>query len=318
VTEPVLLADVVRSDFVEGHHRGSVVVTNPDGAVDWAVGVVDQPMFPRSSNKPMQALGMLRRGLPLTDELLALAGASHSGEQFHLDGVRKILAEAGLEESALRTPVAYPLDDDTRDAWVRGGHGKERIVMNCSGKHAAMLLTSKLNGWSLEDYRSPDHPLQKEIRTAIEDTAGEQVSHVAVDGCGAPIFALTLAGLARSFGRFAGAAADTPEGRIADAFRAYPEYASGSTRDEAELMRAVNGLFCKAGAEGVYAVGLADGTGIALKLEDGTPRARKVVMAATLQRLGITNETIENHLHFDLTGGDSVVGAVRPHAPTFS
>jgi len=318
VTEPVLLADVVRSDFVEGHHRGSVVVTNPDGAVDWAVGVVDQPTFPRSSNKPMQALGMLRRGLPLTDELLALAGASHSGEQFHLDGVRKILAEAGLEESALRTPVAYPLDDDTRDAWVRGGHGKERIVMNCSGKHAAMLLTSKLNGWSLEDYRSPDHPLQKEIRTAIEDTAGEQVSHVAVDGCGAPIFALTLAGLARSFGRFAGAAADTPEGRIADAFRAYPEYASGSTRDEAELMRAVNGLFCKAGAEGVYAVGLADGTGIALKLEDGTPRARKVVMAATLQRLGITNETIENHLHFDLTGGDAVVGAVRPHAPTFA
>ena len=190
--------------------------------------------------------------------------------------------------------------------------------MNCSGKHAAMLLTSKLNGWSLEDYRSPDHPLQKEIRTAIEDTAGEQVSHVAVDGCGAPIFALTLAGLARSFGRFAGAAADTPEGRIADAFRAYPEYASGSTRDEAELMRAVNGLFCKAGAEGVYAVGLADGTGIALKLEDGTPRARKVVMAATLQRLGITNETIENHLHFDLTGGDAVVGAVRPHAPTFA
>ena len=318
MTEPVLLADVVRSDFVEGHHRGAVVVTNPDGTVDWAVGVVDQPMFPRSSNKPMQALGMLRRGLPLTDELLALAGASHSGEQFHLDGVRKILAEAGLEESALRTPVAYPLDDDTRDAWVRGGHGKERIVMNCSGKHAAMLLTSKLNGWSLDDYRSPDHPLQKEIRTAIEDTAGEQVSHVGVDGCGAPIFALTLAGLARSFGRFAGAVADTLEGRIADAFRAYPEYASGSTRDEAELMRAVNGLFCKAGAEGVYAVGLADGTGIALKLEDGTPRARKVVMAATLQRLGITNETIENHLHFDLTGGDAVVGAVRPHAPTFA
>jgi len=318
VTEPVLLADVVRSDFVEGHHRGSVVVTNPDGAVDWAVGVVDQPMFPRSSNKPMQALGMLRRGLPLTDELLALAGASHSGEQFHLDGVRRILGLGGLDVDALQTPPDYPLDDDAKAAAIRAGEVPSSLAMNCSGKHAAMLLTSKLNGWSLEDYRSPDHPLQKEIRTAIEDTAGEQVSHVAVDGCGAPIFALTLAGLARSFGRFAGAAADTPEGRIADAFRAYPEYASGSTRDEAELMRAVNGLFCKAGAEGVYAVGLADGTGIALKLEDGTPRARKVVMAATLQRLGITNETIENHLHFDLTGGDAVVGAVRPHAPTFA
>src|SRR4051794_8659290 len=138
-------------------------------------------MFPRSSNKPMQALGMLRNGLPLTEELLALAGASHSGEQFHVDGVRKILATAGLDESALLTPVAYPLDDETRDAWVKGGHGKERVVMNCSGKHAAMLLTSKLNDWDLKTYRSPDRPLQKEIRTAIEDTAGEKVSYVAVD-----------------------------------------------------------------------------------------------------------------------------------------
>lgn len=314
----MILADVVRSDFVEGHHRGSVVVTNADGSVAWAAGVVDEPMFPRSSNKPMQALGMLRNGLPLTGELLALAGASHSGEQFHVDGVRRILAIAGLDESALQTPAAYPMMDDSRDEWVRAGHGKERVVMNCSGKHAAMLLTSKLNDWPLTDYRSPDHPLQLEIRRAIEDAAGEKVSYIAIDGCGAPIFALTLAGLARSFGLFAAAPPDTHEGQIADAFRAHPEYASGSTRDEAELMRATHGLFCKAGAEGVYAVGLPDGRGIALKLEDGTARARKVVMAATLQRLGITNPTIEDHLRFDLTGGDNVVGAVRPHAPSFA
>ncbi|MEU4193473.1 asparaginase [Kribbella sp. NPDC026611] len=318
MSEPVILADVVRSDFVEGHHRGSVVVTNADGSVAWAAGVVDEPMFPRSSNKPMQALGMLRNGLPLTGELLALAGASHSGEQFHVDGVRRILAIAGLDESALQTPAAYPMMDDSRDEWVRAGHGKERVVMNCSGKHAAMLLTSKLNDWPLTDYRSPDHPLQLEIRRAIEDAAGEKVSYIAIDGCGAPIFALTLAGLARSFGLFAAAPPDTHEGQIADAFRAHPEYASGSTRDEAELMRATHGLFCKAGAEGVYAVGLPDGRGIALKLEDGTARARKVVMAATLQRLGITNPTIEDHLRFDLTGGDNVVGAVRPHAPSFA
>ena len=107
MTEPVIVADVVRSDFVEGHHRGSVVVTNPDGSVAWSVGVVDQPMFPRSSNKPMQALGMLRNGLDLDGKLLALAGASHSGEQFHLDGVREILALAGEDESALRTPPAW-------------------------------------------------------------------------------------------------------------------------------------------------------------------------------------------------------------------
>jgi L-asparaginase II len=318
VTEPVILADVVRSDFVEGHHRGSVVVTNPDGSVAWSAGVVDQPMFPRSSNKPMQAVGMLRNGLDLDGKLLALAGASHSGEQFHLDGVREILAMAGEDESALRTPAQYPLDDAARDAWVRAGHGPEPVTMNCSGKHAAMIATCKLNGWTLDDYRTPDHPLQKEIRTAIEDLAGEKVSYVAVDGCGAPIFALTLSGLAHSFGKFAAAVPGTLEARVEDAFRAYPEYASGSTRDEAELMHAVDGLFCKAGAEGVYAVGLEDGRGIALKLEDGQPRARKVVMAATLQRLGITNDTVERHLRFALLGGGVEVGAVQPHLPTFA
>jgi L-asparaginase II len=190
--------------------------------------------------------------------------------------------------------------------------------MNCSGKHAAMILTCHVNDWPLDDYRSPDHPLQKEIRTAIEDSAGEKASYIAVDGCGAPIFALTLSGLARSFGLFAAAAPETLEARVVEAFRAHPEYASGSTRDEAELMHAVDGLFCKAGAEGVYAVGLADGRGIALKLEDGQARARKVVMAATLQRLGITNDTIERHLHFPLLGGGVQVGAVQPHPSTFS
>ncbi|MGW6279738.1 asparaginase [Kribbella sp. NPDC055071] len=317
MTGPVIVADVVRSGFVEGHHRGSVVVTNPDGSVAWSVGVVDEPMFPRSSNKPMQALGMLRNGLPLDGRLLALAGASHSGEQIHLDGVREILGLAGLDESVLRTPEQYPLTDAARDAWVRAGYGPERITMNCSGKHAAMILTCTLNDWPLDDYRAPDHPLQKEIRAAIEDSAGEKVSSIAVDGCGAPIFAITLSGLARSFGLFAAAAPDTLEGRVAAAFREHPAYASGSTRDEYELMRDTSGVFCKAGAEGVYAVGLADGRGIALKIDDGAARPRKVVMAAVLQHLGITNPTIESHLRFDLTGGDAVVGAVQPHPSLF-
>jgi len=329
VTEPVILADVVRSGFVEGHHRGSVVVTNPDGTVEWSVGIVDEPMFPRSSNKPMQSLGMLRNGLPLTDELLALSGASHSGEQFHLDGVQEILAKAGLDASALRTPAAYPMVEADHDAWIRAGRTPERIAMNCSGKHAAKILTSTLNGWPIhdpatendpharwgrDDYRSPDHPLQQSIRTAIEDSAGEKVSYVAVDGCGAPIFALSLAGLARSFGLFAAAAPDTYEGRVAQAFRDFPEYASGSTRDEAELIRGVPGLFCKIGAEGVYAAGLADGRGIAMKIEDGdgVKRARQVVMAATLRRLGIDEPVIDQHIELPVIGGGVPVGSTRP------
>lgn len=328
----MILADVVRSGFVEGHHRGSVVVTAPDGTVEWAAGVVDQPMFPRSSNKPMQALGMLRNGLDLDGELLALAGASHSGEAFHLDGVRRILAGVGLDESALRTPAAYPIDDQARDEWVRAGHGLDRITMNCSGKHAAMIATCVANGWPIhdpareqspdaiwgrDDYRSPEHPLQKAIRTAVEDSAGEKVSYVAVDGCGAPILALSLAGLARSFGLFAAAAPDTLEARVANSFREHPEYASGSRRDEAALMHAIPGLLCKAGAESVYAVGLADGRGIAVKVEDGTPRARAVVMAATLQKLGLTHEVLDTQTRSRLYGGGIEVGAVQPHTPTY-
>jgi L-asparaginase II len=159
--------------------------------------------------------------------------------------------------------------------------------------------------WGSDDYRSPEHPLQKVIRTAVEDSSGEKVSYVAVDGCGAPILAISLAGLARSFGLFAAAAPGTLEARVADAFRQHPEYASGSRRDEAALMKAIPGLFCKAGAESVYAVGLSDGRGIA-------------VMAATLQKLGLDHEILDQQTHFPLYGGGIQVGAVQPHPAAYA
>jgi L-asparaginase II len=304
----VIVAEVVRSGFVEGHHHGSVVVTAPDGTVEWSLGAVDRPMLPRSSCKPMQAVGMLRVGLDLDGELLALACSSHSGEPFHLDGVRRILAAAGLDPEALRTPAAYPIDDTARDDWIRSGGSPEPIAMNCSGKHAAMLATCVVHGWSLPDYRDPDHPVQQAIRTAIEDAAGEKVSAVTVDGCGAPAFAFSLAGLARSYGRYAVAAGGL-ERRVADAFRSHPEWASGTRRDETELIRAVPGLICKAGAEAVYAAGLPDGRGIAVKIDDGGQRARAVVMAAVLQRLGLDIQHQQAVL-----GGGLPVGAIRPAA----
>lgn len=317
VTEPVVVAEVVRSGFLEGVHRGSVVVTAPDGSVEWSIGTADRPMFPRSSNKPMQAVGMLRTGLELDGELLALTGASHSGESFHLDGVRRILTGAGLDESALRTPPDYPLDDIARDEWIRAGRERQSISMNCSGKHAGMLATCVAAGLSTDDYRDPEHPVQKAIRTAIEDGADEAVTAVGVDGCGAPLLAITLTGLARAFGRYAAAPADTPEGRVAAAFRAFPEYASGSRRDEAALMRAIPGLFCKAGAEGVYAVGLPDGRGVAVKIEDGAVRPRALVMAATLKRLGRTEPILDEQLTVPVLGGGIPVGTVHPAASSF-
>jgi L-asparaginase II len=155
-----VVAEIVRSGFVEGHHYGSVLALGVDGEVDWSVGTVDVPMLPRSCNKPLQAVGMLRAGLSLPPELLALASASHSGEPFHIEGGRRFLASAGLSETALQTPPDYPLDEAAREDVIRSGGVRSSILMNCSGKHAAMLATSVLNGWDLDTYLSPDHPLQ--------------------------------------------------------------------------------------------------------------------------------------------------------------
>jgi L-asparaginase II len=316
MASPVVVAEIVRSGFVEGHHHGSVVALAPDGSVDWAVGDVESQILPRSCNKPVQALGMLRSGLDLSGELLALACASHSGEPFHIDGVRRILAGAGLDESALQTPPDYPLDDAAREALIRDGGQRTSIAMNCSGKHAAMLATCVTNGWDTGSYRDPDHPLQKAIIDTFEDLTGEPVETVAVDGCGAPLLSTSLVGLARAFRRLA-TAEEGPEAAVATAIREHPEYVSGTRRDEARLVRAVPGAIAKAGAESCYAVALRDGRAFALKVDDGAARARPVVMAAALERSGVTGldgvdaEAVRETGTAVLLGGGRPVGEVR-------
>ncbi len=156
--DPVL-AEVVRSGLVESRHRGAVVGLAADGTVAVRAGSIDVRIFPRSSNKPLQAAGMLRCGLDLDGELLALAAASHSGEDFHVGGVRKILSDAGLGEEYLQCPASWPLDEETMHRLLVHGEGRSRIRMNCSGKHAAMLAACVANGWPTDNYRSPGHPL---------------------------------------------------------------------------------------------------------------------------------------------------------------
>jgi L-asparaginase II len=317
---PVVVAEIVRSGFVEGHHYGSVVALDRDGSVAWSVGDVESQILPRSCNKPVQALGMLRAGLDLDGELLALACASHSGEDFHLDGVRRVLAGAGVDESALQTPPDYPLDDEAREALIRSGGERSPITMNCSGKHAAMLATCVVNGWDLASYLSPDHPLQLAIRDTFEDLTGEPVKAVAVDGCGAPLLSTSLTGLARAF-RLLALAEDGAERRVADAIRAHPEYVSGSRRDEARLLRAVPGAIGKAGAECCYAVALADGRAVALKVDDGAARARPGLMAEALHLLGVLEEdgvdrvAVEETGRVPLLGGGEPVGEIRSTLP---
>ena len=316
VPAPVVVAEVVRSGFVEGHHYGSVVALDADGAVAWSVGDVDHAMLPRSCNKPLQAVGMLRAGLDIDDELLALACSSHSGEDFHLAGVRRILAAAGLDESALQTPPDFPIDDVAREAYIRAGGERSSTAMNCSGKHAAMLATCVVNGWDIAGYRDPEHPVQVAIRGTFAALTREDVDVVAVDGCGAPLLSTSLTGLARAF-RTISLASEGPERRVADAIRAHPEFVSGSRRDECALLRAVPGAIGKAGAEGCYAVGLADGRAVALKTDDGAARVRPVLMGAALDRLGVPGESgvdgdaVRRAAMVEVLGGGVPVGEIR-------
>jgi L-asparaginase II len=316
VAAPEILVEVVRNGFVECKHHGSVVALAADGSVEWSVGDVEGPTLPRSSNKPLQALGMVRAGLDLPPDLLALACASHSGEDFHVEGVRRILALADLDESALQTPPDWPLDDVFREEAIRSGAEKSSIFMNCSGKHAAMLLTCVVNGWDTTTYRVVDHPLQVAIAETFAEATGEPVEVTAIDGCGAPLLSTSLTGLARAF-RALAVATEGPEQRIAEAIRAFPAYVSGTRRDELTLLTAVPGAIGKAGAEACYAVALPDGRAFALKVEDGAARGRPVIMAEALRRSGVLEldgvdvEAVEGTGRVAVLGHGEPVGEVR-------
>ena len=305
-----VVAHVVRAGFVESVHHGTVVVTAPGGSVELEVGDASGPVFPRSSSKPLQALAMLRSGLQTDDLHLALACSSHSGEDFHVAAAREILAGSGLTETDLQNTPDYPYDESARIAWIANGLPKQSIVQNCSGKHASMLATCVRNGWDLTTYRDPAHPLQVAVADTVRELSGAEPSAVAVDGCGAPIHAIPLSALALAFGRLA-AATDGPEARISAAIRAYPEYLGGTHRDVTTLIRGVDGLVAKDGAEAVYAVGLPDGRGVAVKVADGSSRARPVVLAAVLRRIGVDAEdTLAALEHQPVLGHGQPVGSV--------
>jgi L-asparaginase II len=307
-----LVAEVWRGDFLESVHHGSVVAVDGDGHVVFGVGQPAQLCFPRSSNKPFQALAMVRSGLELDGELLALACASHSGEPFHIDGVRRILAGAGLPEDALQCTADLPLGEQAKADHLAAGGGPAPIYMNCSGKHAAMLATCVANGWPTENYLAADHPLQLATRAAVEDLAGETVAATGVDGCGAPLFAITLTGLARAFGRLAAAPTGTPEHRVARAMSRHPEWVGGTGRDVTDLMRGLPGAVAKDGAEGVYGIGLPDGSAVAVKIADGSNRARPVVLVAALRRLGVDVSAVEHLADVPVLGHGQRVGELRP------
>lgn len=305
-----VLVEVVRSGLVESRHRGVAAHVDADGTLRASWGDPDTVIFPRSANKPFQALGMLRAGLPLDGAELALATSSHSAEPFHLDAVRGILARAGLDESALQTPPSYPLDPKEHAALLRAGGERAPIRMDCSGKHAAMLLTCVQNGWPVETYLDPDHPVQRAIADTFAELTGAEPDTVGVDGCGAPLFAASVRRLAAGIARIRAGEPGSLERRLVDALLAHPEHLSGTRRDELRLMQAVPGLVAKAGAESVLVVGLPDGSAVALKIEDGGERPLFVAMHRVLQLAGVEGDLLAERPV--VLGGGRPVGEVRP------
>lgn len=304
-----VLVEVERSGLVESRHRGVAVHVDPAGEVLWSVGDPDTLIFPRSANKPFQAVAMMRAGLPLAGPELALVAASHSGEAIHLEAVRSILARAGLDESALQTPPSYPLDPKEHAALLRGGGERAPILMDCSGKHAGMLLTSVVNDWPTATYLDPEHPVQQTITATFTELTGAPPDVSGTDGCGAPLLATTVRRLATAVARLLGAPDGSDARLLVDAMLAHPEYVSGTRREELHLMQAFPGLMAKAGAESVLVVGLPDGSACALKIEDGAERPLYVAMHRVLEIAGLDGEIL--HERPPVLGGGKQVGEVR-------
>ena len=308
-TGVVELAILSRSGLDESRHLGAAVVVSPDGTVARSLGDADALVFGRSSLKFFQAIAVLRSGVSLAGAQLVLATASHSGTAAHVQIVRSLLARAGLDEDALQCPLDWPLDSASRSA----ASAPARITMNCSGKHAAFLLACVENDWPTESYLDPEHPLQQLVRNTVEEFTGEPIGHVGVDGCGAPVFATSLRGLATAVGRVS-AARDASAALLAAAVLAEPWAIDGPGRANTVVIEQL-GLLTKGGAEGVMVMGAPDGTAVALKMLDGSARATSLVALQLLASVGAISAEDADRVGALTTekvlGGGLPVGEIR-------
>jgi L-asparaginase II len=318
--DAVELAVVERSGFVESRHRGVAVVLAPDGSEQITLGDPSALFLPRSSMKPLQALACLSAGADLAGERLALSTASHSGTDRHVEVARGILESARLTEDDLGCPAAWPGDPRTRDDLVRDHGAPSALRMNCSGKHSAMLLTCVTNGWPTAGYLDPQHPLQVHIREVIERLVGERITTTAIDGCGAPVHAMSLIGLARAIQRIATSSERSPfalhrsAGALVRAVRENPWTIDGPGLPDAVVIERL-GVFAKKGAEGVQVMAAPNGTTVALKMLDGSNRAAHAVALRLLERAGALEASAVadtlSALSLEVLGGGQPVGVIR-------
>jgi L-asparaginase II len=254
---------------------------------------------------------MVRAGLSLPPEQLALVCASHNGESVHLDTARSILASARLTEDALLNTSDFPLHVVSAHAEIHRGGGKSALQMNCSGKHSGMLATCVLNNWPLDSYLQPDHPLQQAITKVITELTGKEPAAIGVDGCGAPAHMVELVGLAKAMRAIAIGDAGESGQHIFTAMSQHSYMVGGDGRHVTTIVSNVPGLFAKDGAESVYVAATREGHAVALKLSDGSGRATPTVLLAALRRLGVDVSQVPDSIQEVVLGHGQPVGSVR-------
>lgn len=305
----VPLVAVTRSGFTESVHSGFAALIDPDGVVT-AYGDAETPIYPRSALKPFQTVAAVGAGAEFAAADLAIVSASHTGRPEHVAAVRTVLAAAGLPESALRTPAAWPSDAGAaRDLAARGGSASP-ITMNCSGNHAGMLAGCAASGWPTRTYLAPDHPIHRCAAAVLADYCEAVPQQQGVDGCGGPVWALPVVALARGMQALA-----RREPTLIAAMQAHPDLVEGPGSVTSAMIAAL-GVAAKPGAEGVFTAVAPDGTAVAVKALDGGRRPGAAVAAALLRRSGAVDgdaaAAFLESAHFQVLGGSAVVGMVHP------
>ncbi|CAM3279541.1 L-asparaginase II [Arthrobacter ulcerisalmonis] len=318
VDSAVELAVLERSGFVESRHLGSAVLLAADGTVVTALGDVTTPVYARSALKPFQALAAMQAGVPLRGAQVALACGSHVGSLDHMDVVSGMLRAAGVREDQLLCPAAWPQDETARNWLVRSDRGRSKLAFNCSGKHAAFLWACTENGWDTSSYLEPNHPLQQGVRGVIEEYADERIAHLGIDGCGAPVAAISLTGLARGYSHLAKAPGDhsfnARAATIATSMLDYPWAVQGTGEANSVVMEDL-GVIAKIGAEGVVAMATPQGVSVAVKVLDGSLRATSLVALTLLAAAGAVDaekvaEVLPKIVE-PVLGGGRPVGQIR-------
>jgi L-asparaginase II len=285
---------------------GHLIVLNSDGSTYLSKGSPTSIIYPRSAVKSLQASAMLKAGLTVSDQELAIICASHSGSAAHIELVSNMLTKRNISLDLLQNAPDKPLGEKEKFAW--GDKSSSQLAQNCSGKHAGMLITCKQNNWDIKSYLEQDHPLQIAIRSEIELLSGEKVAKATFDGCGAPLFAFSLLGLAKAILNLV-TSTEKVHQQVVKACITYPELVAGEGRLTTRMMRAVPGLFMKEGAEGIEVCALADGRVIAIKIIDGSWRPVAPIITEIFSRWGIStpDESVK------IYGGTTVIGEVLPN-----